>query len=140
VPPSAGDALAAVPGARGVEPLQHRFAYVGADLQDLYGVRPQTVTQAASLQDSWFTGGTAEQLIGRLSATPDGVLVSAETVTDYQLHVGDALELRVQDAAGGGPVTATFHYVGVVNEFPTAWVWCSCSGHRPGLTGRRRPS
>ena len=29
-----------VPGVRSVEPLQHRFAYVGADLQDLYGVRP----------------------------------------------------------------------------------------------------
>jgi putative ABC transport system permease protein len=120
VPPSAGDPLAAVPEVHGVEPLQHRYAYVGADLQDLYGVRPQTVTRAASLQDSWFTGGTADQLVGRLASTPDGVLVSAETVTDYQLRLGDALQLRVQGAAGGGPVTATFHYVGVVNEFPTA--------------------
>jgi len=48
------------------------------------------------------------------------VLVSAETVTDYQLHRGDTLQLRVQSTAGGGPVTATFRYVGVVNEFPTA--------------------
>ena len=31
----------ASPGVRSVEPLQHRFAYVGADLQDLYGVRPR---------------------------------------------------------------------------------------------------
>src|SRR5262249_55484900 len=29
--------LAAVRGVRSVEPLQHRFAYIGADLQDLYG-------------------------------------------------------------------------------------------------------
>lgn len=120
VPPSAAGALAAVPGVRSVEPLQHRFAYVGADLQDLYGVRPDTVAAATSLQDSWFTGGTADQMMAALSATPDGVLVSAETVADYQLHLGDAVQLRVQTAAGGAPVTATFHYVGIANEFPTA--------------------
>ncbi|TFV91085.1 FtsX-like permease family protein [Blastococcus sp. CT_GayMR16] len=120
VPPSGADALAAVPGVRAVEPLQHRFAYVGADLQDLYGVRPDTVAAATSLQDSWFTGGTADQMMAALAATPDGILVSAETVTDYQLSLGDAVQLRVQTAAGGAPVTAPFHYVGVANEFPTA--------------------
>jgi putative ABC transport system permease protein len=36
------------------------------------------------------------------------------------LHLGDGLQLRVQDTAGGGRVTATFHHVGVANEFPTA--------------------
>jgi putative ABC transport system permease protein len=78
------------------------------------------VAPATSLQDSWFTGGTADQLMATLAATPDGVLVSAETVTDYQLSLGDAVQLRVQTAAGGAPATATFHYVGVANEFPTA--------------------
>jgi putative ABC transport system permease protein len=118
--PDAAAPLAAVPGVRSVEPLQHRFAYVGADLQDLFGVRPQTVASATSLENSWFTGGTANELMARLASTPDGVLVSAETVTDYQLHLGDTLQLRVQTATGGAPVTATFHYVGVANEFPTA--------------------
>ena len=33
--------LASVPGVRAVEPIQHRYAYVGSDLQDLYGVRPR---------------------------------------------------------------------------------------------------
>ena len=36
--------LKRIPGVSSVEPLQHRFAYIGADLQDLYGVRPQTIT------------------------------------------------------------------------------------------------
>jgi len=40
VGPAGAARLASVPGVRSVEPLQHRFAYVGADLQDLYGVRP----------------------------------------------------------------------------------------------------
>jgi putative ABC transport system permease protein len=119
-PPAAAVPLAAVPGVRSVEPLQHRYAYVGSDLQDLYGVRPQTVASATSLEDTWFTGGTAAELMGRLASTPDGVLVSAETVTDYQLHLGDTVQLRVQTAAGGAAVTAPFHYIGVANEFPTA--------------------
>jgi putative ABC transport system permease protein len=115
-----GGALSAVPGVRAAEPLQHRYAYVGSDLQDLYGVRPATIEQATSLQDNWFSGGTARQLMATLASTKDGVLVSAETVADYQLHLGDAVQLRVQSTAGGQPVTATFHYIGVAKEFPTA--------------------
>jgi putative ABC transport system permease protein len=120
VQPAEAQRLAAVPGVRNVEPVQHRFGYVGTDLQDLYGVRPQTAVPGAGLQDSWFTGGTAQQLMDTLARTPDGVLVSAETVTDYQLHQGDSLVLRVQSSQHGTPVAATFHYVGVVTEFPTA--------------------
>jgi putative ABC transport system permease protein len=120
VPPDASHQLATVPGVRHVEPVQHRFGYVGTDLQDLYGVQPTTAASGLSLQDSWFTGGSAKQLMDRLARTPDGVLVSAETVTDYQLHTGDSLVLRVQGSAQGTPVQATFHYVGVANEFPTA--------------------
>ncbi|HYL51584.1 MAG TPA: ABC transporter permease, partial [Acidimicrobiia bacterium] len=43
VGPGAARALASVPGVKAVEPIQHRFAYVGADLQDLYGVRTSTI-------------------------------------------------------------------------------------------------
>ena len=118
--PDAAKALARAPGVQHVEPVQHRFGYVGTDLQDLYGVRPRTAVAGAGLQDAWFTGATAQQLMDILARTPDGVLVSAETVADYQLHLGDALALRVQSSRQGTPVTATFHYVGVVNEFPTA--------------------
>jgi putative ABC transport system permease protein len=100
--------------------LQHRYAYVGSDLQDLYGVRPATIVHATRLQDSYFTGGTAQELMGRLDATPDGVLVSAETVRDFQLQLGDPVVLRVQPAQDGEPMSIPFHYVGVVNAFPTA--------------------
>ena len=56
VGPGGAARLAAVRGVRSVEPLQHRFAYVGADLQDLYGVRPDTIGAAGKLQDAWFAG------------------------------------------------------------------------------------
>jgi putative ABC transport system permease protein len=120
VGPQAAARLAQVPGVGSVEPLQHRFAYVGADLQDLYGVRPQTIGAAGKLQDGWFTGGTAQQLMDSLARRPDGVLVSAETVRDFQLHPGDLLRLRLQDSRMKQLKTVPFHYIGVAKEFPTA--------------------
>src|SRR5664279_626858 len=89
VSPDAAAALAVVPGVRAVKPLQHRFAYIGTDLQDLYGVNPATITSVTALQDSYVTGGTATELMSTLAARPDSILESAETVTDYQLTPGD---------------------------------------------------
>jgi putative ABC transport system permease protein len=120
VGPSGAAPLAKVSGVTSVEPLQHRFAYVGADLQDLYGVRPQTIGVAGKLQDGWFQGGTASQLTSTLAKRPDSVLVSAETVKDFQLHPGDLLRLRLQDGATKAFTTVPFHYAGVAKEFPTA--------------------
>ncbi|MDX6329285.1 MAG: putative transport system permease protein, partial [Streptomycetaceae bacterium] len=112
--------VAALPGVRHVEPLQHRFAYVGADLQDLYGVRPSTVVGAGRLQDAYFSGGTAQQLMDRLGQQQDGLLVSAETAKDFQLHPGDQVRLRLQNARTHQLRPVTFHFTGVVKEFPTA--------------------
>ena len=89
VGPQGAARLQRISGVRSVEPLQHRFAYVGADLQDLYGVRPATIGVAGKLQDGWFAGGSAKGLMAKLGAQPDSVLVSAETVKDFQLHPGD---------------------------------------------------
>ncbi|WP_424533268.1 FtsX-like permease family protein [Sphaerisporangium viridialbum] len=107
--------LAAVPGVSRVEPLQHRFAYVGADLQDLYGVRPETILPATHLQDAYFPGHTAAEVVQRLALRPDAILVSQETVNDFQLRPGDLLRLRTEDGR-----VIPFHYAGIVTEFPTA--------------------
>ena len=120
VGPQGAARLTKVGGVRSVEPLQHRFAYVGADLQDLYGVRPQTIGAAGKLQNGWFQGGTARQLMAGLAQRPDSVLVSAETVKDFQLRLGDLLRLRLQDGRTKRLKTVPFHYAGVANEFPTA--------------------
>ncbi len=119
---SAADAnrLAHVPGVASVEPLQHRYVYVGADLQDMYGVRPDTIPAAGKLQNAWFTGGTARDLMARLKSEPNAVLVSDETVKDFQLHPGDTLNLRLADARTKGYRPVPFHYIGVAKEFPTA--------------------
>jgi putative ABC transport system permease protein len=112
--------IAATPGVQHVEDIQHRFAYVGSDLQDLYGVDPASIVQAGKLQNAYFQGGTAQGLIDRLASKPDSILVSDETVRDFQLHPGDQIVLRLQDADTHKYVKVPFHYAGVVKEFPTA--------------------
>lgn len=118
--PSYAATLARVPGVVAVQPMQHRFAYVGSDLQDIYGINPATITRATSLQDPYFQGASASQTLQRLASRPDAVLVSAETVNDYKLSLGDQVQLRLQNARTQNYTPVTFHYVGVVNEFPTA--------------------
>jgi putative ABC transport system permease protein len=120
VSPAAGAQLRSAPGVQHVEPIQHRFAYVGADLQDLYGVRPESIRDVTALQDTYFQGGTAADLMATLARRPDAILVSAETVKDFQLSPGDLINLRVQDARTKALRTVPFHYSGIVKEFPTA--------------------
>lgn len=112
--------LGGLPNVKAAVSIQHRFAYVGADLQDLYGIDPATIQQATTLQNPYFQGATAAQELSRLASHPDGVLISAETVNDYQLNLGDKLILRLQNATTHSYTPVTFHYVGIVNEFPTA--------------------
>jgi putative ABC transport system permease protein len=112
--------LKKIPGVASVEPMQHRFAYIGADLQDLFGVRPQTITDQGKLQNGWFAGDTAANLMAKLAREPSAILVSAETVHDYQLHPGDTINLRLQNGVTKQLTTVPFHYVGVAKEFPTA--------------------
>jgi putative ABC transport system permease protein len=48
------------------------------------------------------------------------VLVSEETVHDFQLHEGDTVRLRLQSASDGMYHEVPFVFVGVAREFPTA--------------------
>lgn len=112
--------LAALPEAAAVESMQHRFAYVGADLQDLYGIDPQRISQATSLSDAYFSGGDAAATLAKLSSTPDGVLVSEETVQDFQLQEGDTINLRLLNAKDHQYHPVPFKFIGVAREFPTA--------------------
>jgi putative ABC transport system permease protein len=83
-------------------------------------VRPSTIGSAGKLQSSWFSGGTAAELMKRLAQRPDAVLVSEETVRDFQLHPGDLLNLRLQNGQTKQFTKIPFHYVGIAKEFPTA--------------------
>jgi putative ABC transport system permease protein len=112
--------IARVPGVKGVSAVDHSYAYVGPDLQDTFGIDPSTIGKGTTLRDSYFLGGGASELMKRLRATPDGILVSRETITDYSLARGDLLKLRVLDHRSGQFRVVPFHVVGVVQEFPSA--------------------
>ena len=114
------DRLAALPGVAAAIPLQHRFAYVGTDLQDLYGIDAATIGRAATMSNAYFGNGDAQATLSALQDAPDGVLVSQETVTDFQLEPGDTINLRLQDASDHQYHPIPFRFIGVAREFPTA--------------------
>src|SRR5439155_5151651 len=66
LPAGISDAVAKLPGVAAVQPMQHRFAYVGNDLQDLYGVDPATIGQATSMSNGFFENGDAGRTLEAL--------------------------------------------------------------------------
>lgn len=120
VGPQAAAEIAQAPGVTAVEPLQHRFGYVGPDLQDIYGVQAHTFARVAPLQDAFVPGSTISKTLAKLEATPNGVLLSAETLHDYQLHPGDLIRVRLQTGADQAYRPVDFQVIGQVSEWPTA--------------------
>ena len=112
--------LLGIRGVAAVEPMMHRFVYVGSDLQDLYGIDPKRIRAATAMSDAYFAGGDAVAALSMLSSKPSGVLVSEETKNDYQLSVGDTINLRLQFAGDHRYYPVPFVFMGVVREFPTA--------------------
>ena len=120
LPSDLASKVAGLDGVVAAEPMQHRLAYVGSDLQDLYGIDPTTIERATPMSDAFFKSGSAAAVLAALAATPDGVLVSEETVQDYQLQPGDVVRLRLQSESDHTYHAVPFHFVGVTREFPTA--------------------
>jgi putative ABC transport system permease protein len=112
--------IAAVPGVKSATGVDHSYAYVGPDLQDTFGVDARTIGGVTTLRDSYFIGASAHQTLARLAGTRDGILVSKETISDYQLNIGDLLNLRVLDHRTGRFRVVPFHVAGIVQEFPSA--------------------
>ena len=112
--------IATVPGVSSVSPMLHRYAYVGPDLQDLYGINPTSIGRSVHIVDSFFTGISAPNALRALATRPDGVLVSQETAQTYLLTPGTLVRLRLQFASDHRYHVVPFHFVGVVREFPTA--------------------
>jgi putative ABC transport system permease protein len=120
LPPDLVGRVQKLAGVAAAEPMQHRFAYVGTDLQDVFGINPGTIGSATPMSDAFFGGGHASAVLAQLAAHPDGLLVSDETVKDFQLQPGDLIRLQLQFASDHAYHIVPFHYIGIVREFPTA--------------------
>ena len=125
------DRIAKVPGVSAARAMMHRFAYVGSDLQDIYGINPLRIGDATDLSNAFFANGDAAGAMRLLASRADGALLSLETVNDFQLRVGDLVTLRVQNARDHQYHAVPFHFLGVVREFSTAphdsFVLCNAS-------------
>jgi putative ABC transport system permease protein len=114
------EAIRRTPGVAAAEGMMHRFAYVGNDLQDIFGIDPPRIGNATAISNAYFANRDAAATLQSLASRPDGVLVAQETVNDFQLHLGDQVNLRLQNARDHQYHVIPFHFLGVVREFPTA--------------------
>ncbi|MEO8911269.1 MAG: ABC transporter permease [Gemmatimonadaceae bacterium] len=114
------DRISKVPGVTAARAMMHRFAYVGNDLQDIYGIDPRTIGDATDLSNAFFASNDAKGMMQKLGAQHDAALLSQETVNDFQLKLGDAINLRLQNAKDHQYHPVSFHFIGVVREFSTA--------------------
>ena len=67
--PSTVRGLAHVRGVASVEPLRHRYAYIGNDLQDLYGVNATTVVATDASRTPGSPGAPPTRLFAKLART-----------------------------------------------------------------------
>ena len=114
------DTISKVPGVQAARAMIHRYAYVGNDLQDIYGINALNIGDAADLSNAFFANNNARLTMQKLAARPDGVLLSQETVNDFQLKLGDLVNLRLQNSKDHQYHPVPFHFIGVVREFSTA--------------------
>ena len=114
------DTISKVPGVQAARAMIHRYAYVGNDLQDIYGINALNIGDAADLSNAFFASNDARKTMAELAARPDGVLLSQETVNDFQLKLGDLVNLRLQNSKDHQYHSVPFHFIGVVREFSTA--------------------
>lgn len=114
------DSISKVPGVVAARAMIHRYAYVGNDLQDIYGINALNIGDAAELSNAFFASNDARGTMAKLAAQPDGALLSQETVNDFQLKLGDLVNLRLQNSKDHQYHAVPFHFIGVVREFSTA--------------------
>ena len=109
-----------VPGVRAVAPVWvANDAVVGSQTQAVYGVDVAALTAATTIPDRFFPDGDAGGALARLAATPDGLLVSSELATAYNIQLGDTVALHLP-RRGGGATDLKPHVVGIFSMFPTS--------------------
>jgi putative ABC transport system permease protein len=70
--------------------------------------------------NAYFVNHDATRTLDLLANTPDGVLVSEETVQDFQLQPNDTINLRLQSTVDHRYHSIPFKFIGIAREFPTA--------------------
>jgi len=112
--------LSSASGVAAVTPFKTTVAYVGTEIQDIFGVDTPSFHRTSFLADSFFRGLTARQAMDRLAATPDGIIISDEMARDFSIAPGDLVRLRLYNTPRQAYGATPFHVVAVASEFATA--------------------
>ena len=51
------------------EPMMHRFAYVGADLQEIFGINPTHIGKVTTISNAYFANHNADKTLTLLAET-----------------------------------------------------------------------
>ena len=111
-----------IPGVTAASPVQRTQAFVGANLEAVFGIDAQSYAQVAELPDSFFVNTTSAQAVADLNNTPNGVLISQEMAKAYDIQVGDSVIINLpRTQAADSPTTEIrLQAVGIMRFFPTA--------------------
>ena len=112
--------IAKATGVRAAARMMHRYAYVGADLQDLYGIEPTAIGRVTTMANAYFAMETRRPRSPPLLRRRTASSFRKRRSTTFQLNQGDKLNLRLQSAVDHQFHVVPFTFVGVVREFPTA--------------------
>ena len=96
-------------------------ALIGAQRQTIYGIDVPSFRKAAFLPNSFFQSGDAKATLDALESTANGVLVSRDEITKFNIQLGDPLIVRIPAVAGATAYTElNLKVVGFVKYFPTS--------------------
>ncbi|GAC1463195.1 MAG: hypothetical protein NVS2B16_07110 [Chloroflexota bacterium] len=112
--------LNAVPGAANATPFKTTVAYVGTEIQDIFGVNVAGIRRVSTFSDTFFRSHSAKQTLDKLAATPDGILISDEMANLYSIVPGDHVKIGLFNRHTGSYRITRFTVVGVALEFATA--------------------
>ena len=129
-----------VPGTSGVTAVaRDTQALVGSEKNTVYGIDVASFKKVAYLPDSFFVDGSspktleamrnrttnyapgsAQQVLGALASTPNGVIISVEQAEKYNIQVGDPVLLRLYNRTTKQYADVKTQCVGLFIYFPTS--------------------
>ncbi|MHB8375498.1 MAG: ABC transporter permease [Dehalococcoidia bacterium] len=109
-----------VPGATGVTSvMRDGSAVVGSERHVVYGINAAKFGSVSYLPDSFLVGASANTMLSKLQATPNGVLVSRDLATTFNILVGDPVLVRLSTGTGTYK-DVRLQAVGIFKQFPTS--------------------
>jgi len=117
-PTVTADAAGAIPGVRGVSPMDQATVVVGTEKRTLAAIDPLTFGGVAAMSPGLLSGLSPDRALRMLAHDPTAVLMDTELSRAFNIQVGDTIKVQVTDRTTGKPVLEQFHAVAIFQNFP----------------------